>query len=180
MSTESRADRRIHGDNSPCRRHTSSISLKRHWMDQHQWDFVRNTTTSGACSAPSSSTDVTSLEGSKKSPPMQPTKLQQLTTVPMQLLVYALNLLMWVRVRPHICSMLCPCPFALLCVNPANSGILRTCSHACVYDMHRCADALLHEDSTPTALLNEELTPTAQLREESTPNVPSAFNSPSV
>ena len=41
--------------------------------------------------------------------------------------------------------------------------------------MHRRADALLHEDSAPTALFNEELTPAAQLPEESTPAVPSAL-----
>ena len=90
MSADSRADRRIHGDNSPCRRYKSSRSLKRHWLHQHQCDLVRDTTTSGAFS---SSTDVASPEGSKKAPPMQPTKLQQLTTVPLQLMGYALNLL---------------------------------------------------------------------------------------
>ena len=61
--------------------------------------------------------------------------------------------------------MLCPYPFALLCVNPVNGGILRVCSHACVYDMYRCTDALLHEESTTTA----------QLHEGSSPTVPSAL-----
>ena len=93
MSTESRADRRIHGDNSPCQRHRSSTSLKRYWMQQYQRDLVRDTATPGAYSAVSSSSDVTCSEGSKKAPPMQPTKLQQLTTVPLQLMGYALNLL---------------------------------------------------------------------------------------